>query len=393
MPPFNKHNCSTPVIQTNHTTHRRSPENQDKNDGYSSSSITCDTSDSSGSSPDYASIKRKKKKWSLKSFSFNHDLESHQPIASDRHVIHLFLIFGMFFLLQVWGFRTAARFKGLKPWLTFNTVNPNMHWCPKATCNNSPMCEPCKRKFLIVIATGRSGSTTLTNMIDLLPGVRMAGENNGHLAYGLDAMKNLKSTESFRLESKREVVGAWRHNPIPKQSMACPIQNIFENMNPPPEKIMNLRNGFDDTDEIIGFKTVQFHNAEDFGPSHVESTDFLIETFPCAKFVINIRGDIEAQRASWLKAFGTEMDGEAIREYNRRLENVAAHLGQDRARLIDMSEWSRRDGSGLYVLNELIEWLGFEGCNYPSLMHSNKDGYGIDTKKYFLGENCKRISQ
>ena len=36
--------------------------------------------------------------------------------------------------------------------VTFNTENPNKQWCPEATCNNSPICEPCKQRFLFLFS-------------------------------------------------------------------------------------------------------------------------------------------------------------------------------------------------------------------------------------------------
>ena len=35
-------------------------------------------------------------------------------------------------------------------------------WCPSANCTNTDLCHPCQRRFLILIAMGRSASTTLT---------------------------------------------------------------------------------------------------------------------------------------------------------------------------------------------------------------------------------------
>jgi len=350
------------------------------------STIICDFSSTS------STLKRKEKRWGS---TYNNSSIYWEP-QSDRNVrniMNLLIAFAILFLIQVWGLHAIAKLKPFKPWSRFSTLNPNIDWCPQATCHNSLTCRPCDRKFLIVIATGRSGSTTLTNMLDLLPGVRMAGENNGHLMYGFHAMSNLELTEDFHLHSRKEVKGAWRHHPIPEQSTTCPIQHMFESMNPPSEQEMNLRTGFDDSDEILGFKTVRFHDEEQFGKNHEKSVEFLMKTFPCARFIINIRRDVKAQKNSWLKAFGTEIDGNSIRHYNQRLENIAAQLGKERARLIDMSEWSQKDGSGLQVLNEMIEWLGFEGCQYLYLWHSNKNGYDGVTLKYSLGENCKRIGQ
>jgi hypothetical protein len=105
--------------------------------------------------------------------------------------------------------------------------------------------------------------------------------------------------------------------------------------------------------------------------------------------VINIRGDVEKQVKSWEAAFETELDGDEVRHYNRLLVDVASHMGQDRARLVDMSEWIKKGSSGMRVLNELIEWLGFIDCRYESLLHSNRDGYGVDRQEVTLGKNCR----
>lgn len=273
----------------------------------------------------------------------------------------------------------------------YNLDNPHPQWCPYATCHNSPICKPCQRRFLIVIATGRSGSTTVINMLDLLPNVRMAGENNGHLMWGFYAVNNLKTTDEFRLDSRDDIEGAWKHHPIPEQALACPTQHMFEVMNPPPEQEMMRKGWKDNPEDIIGFKTVRFH-GEDFVSEDgelYEATDFLIENFPCARFIINIRGDVEKQVKSWQTNFGMELDGEEVRNYNRMLVNVASRMGPERARLLDMSEWSQKNNVGIDVFNDLIEWLGFVDCKYTSLIHSNKDGYRTDREVMPLGKNCR----
>jgi hypothetical protein len=225
-------------------------------------------------------------------------------------------------------------------------------------------------------------------MLSLLPGVRMAGENNAHLAFGLLAAENLQTTDAFKLESQEEVHGPWRHHPIPKQSYACPIQHLYEAINPPAEEKLMRSEKYDDSNTILGFKTVRLHGIE-FPEDWEYVADYLMENFPCARFVVNIRSDIEQQGESWKKSFGTDLDGDELRYYNRRLAKTAAYMGQDRARLLDMLEWSKRDNSGVVVLNDLIEWLGFEGCKYGTLLHSNKDGYGVDRNDVSLGENCR----
>lgn len=327
--------------------------------------------------------------------SFDDEKET-SLFAKCQHLIFLSCML-LFFLVQTQTFQLIKYYWHPGYFSPYNRANPNHNWCPTATCNNSPQCQPCRQRFLIVIATGRSGSTTLTNMLDMLPNIRMAGENNGHLLFARDAMQSLHDSYDLNLESLDGVVGAWKHNPIPIQSTACPIQAMFESINPPTQdELIRLAKSEDTQKEkeetIIGFKTVRFHGPDfidEFTKDLIPSADFLMETFPCARFIINIRGDVEKQVESWKNSFGLDLDGDEIRQYNKWLINVAAHLGQDRARLLDMSEWSKRDNSGVEVLNDLIEWLGFEDCKYDSLLHSNKNGYGIDRQRMFLGENCR----
>ena len=66
----------------------------------------------------------------------------------------------------------AEKDETFQPFESFNHTNLHQNsWCPRATCNNSPMCQPCKKRFLFIIATGRSGSTSLLSMLNYLPGV------------------------------------------------------------------------------------------------------------------------------------------------------------------------------------------------------------------------------
>jgi len=64
----------------------------------------------------------------------------------------------------------------LKAFEPFNSTSPHEEsWCPSATCNNSPLCQPCMKRFLFILATGRSGSTTLLSMLNHLPCVSELG--------------------------------------------------------------------------------------------------------------------------------------------------------------------------------------------------------------------------
>jgi hypothetical protein len=230
-------------------------------------------------------------------------------------------------------------------------------------------------------------------MLSKLPGVRMAGEENGQLIYAKLFTENLEA-KSLQFHSETQVQGAFQHYPIPQGSMICPIQQLFETMNPPSELQLSDTNGYDDSETILGFKFIRFDDAR-FGGTDVESAImFLQEYFPCARFVINIRGDIESQKASWIKAFkpADEKVIEKLPKVNEMLRQLASSLGTDKARLLDMDEWSSGTASGLQVLDELVEWLGYDKCKFSSILHQNKFNYELEASETFsLGVSCRFV--
>jgi len=220
-------------------------------------------------------------------------------------------------------------------WEPFNTTNPHLNWCPFAICQNSPMCTPCQRRFLLIIATGRSGSTSLLRMMNALPGIRLSGENNNELGFEKKALDNLLNVENFRPNNNN--YDAWRHNEIPGGSLSCPIQKMFEAINPPKKQIMESKD-FDDSNKIIGFKTVRFH----LNDSLKESVQFVKDSFPCVRVLVNIRSDIEGQSKSRTKWFKNKSNPVDIELENAKMKSVAEMFGSDHAILLDMSNWTKK---------------------------------------------------
>ena len=134
--------------------------------------------------------------------------------------------------------------------LTFHRSNPHSRsWCPNAKCYNSPQCTPCQRRYLFLLTTGRSGSTTLLEMFDQLPNVRLSGENYNVVFQTYDLLKRLHDSKHFNKDeySNNETIveedyffmnkgvkyGAFKHHPIPIGSFACVVQHFANALNPP----------------------------------------------------------------------------------------------------------------------------------------------------------------
>jgi len=270
-------------------------------------------------------------------------------------------------------------------WEPFNSTNPNIDWCPHASCSNSPICTPCRRRFLLIIATGRSGSTTLLSMMNQLPGVRLSGENKNELKKEMDATNNLFRNNDLKPNINQK--DAYRHNQIPYSALSCATQKMFEMINPPEREDMNRRN-FDDSRTIIGFKTISFHNS----PQLEEIVQFVKDSFPCLRVILNIRSDVEEQGKSRKKYFGKVMTKlqmeKKLQMENSRIRNITNMFGDEHARLLDMSSWTKEE-TGLQDLNDVVHWLGFRNCKFNSLYHENKAGYQLDkTTRVTLGPNC-----
>ena len=277
-----------------------------------------------------------------------------------------------------------------KKWKPFNSTNPFVDsWCPYAKCFNSPKCTPCNQRYLFIVGTGRAGSTTILRMFNELPNVRLSGENYNEFRKASELSTNLFEGEgradNFQYDEIKD--GAFFHNSIPKGSFACVMQDLHRFMNPPPLSVQQSGavDGYD-SNRILGMKTIRLH--EDW--SALRAATFFKQNFPCSKFVVNIRSDVESQLSS-IESLGWARGGdkEAIKKRIKFYENFANEMGNDRATMIDMSKW--KDDVG--ILNNVTYWLGYRDCEFGDMYHDNSKesgGYGLDKQRELkLGPRCR----
>jgi len=285
----------------------------------------------------------------------------------------------------------------------FNQKNPWTSFCPYAKCSNSDHCRPCDRRFIFEIAIGRSGSTSLLDLINALPGVRLSGENNGMLIGLTNIIYRLHfgswKTRLYNEDTNHMLHSFW-HNRISKGALSCPAQQFVETIDPP-----DRNEYYNDNETIIGFKTIRMHkNAYDEGldvkwGEFVQRFDFIRELFPCSRFIINIRNDAQAIVSSvnsQFKSVTEENTVERTEARNQHLRSLHQHLG-DASMLVEFEEWTK----GPESLNNMAKWLGFRDCIYPNkIPHDNargtnggfsKTGYFNDELDIDLGPNCRYV--
>ncbi|CAB9499841.1 expressed unknown protein [Seminavis robusta] len=279
---------------------------------------------------------------------------------------------------------------------TVKTKHPD--WCPTAQCTDTDLCHPCQRRFLIVIATPRSASTTLTWMLDELPGIRMAGENNNMLTFIFNANKAVFNHSSFHRGNEERT--SWGHNHIPNQTFACAAQAMIQAINPPELLLttdrIHLADKLQEQSTIVGFKTIRFERGVDGKPQTeqewLEKVEFVKENFPCSRILVNINSNVTRQSESFKAAKWGTISENSLRNRMLKLKRIAELFGPERAYLLDSAEWTKN----VEILNAAVSWLGFDrACHFRELLQFNTAGAKgfthSKTKLDYHSPRCKRL--
>lgn len=170
-------------------------------------------------------------------------------------------------------------------------------------------------RFILICATGRSGSTTLMRIINTIPNTNICGENNNALFYLLKFYKNLKYTMTMRhIEQvngkyvhlsyeryiEKDIKPAW-YNSYNFNRMKVKIKEMIIDMFKINEKT-----------EIIGFKEIRYCDKLDI-------LNTFIELFPNTQIIIHIKNDIEKQSKSSWWAKNPEESKLKLQKYNKQL--------------------------------------------------------------------------
>ncbi|CAE7249894.1 unnamed protein product [Symbiodinium natans] len=207
-----------------------------------------------------------------------------------------------------------------------------------------PQCEGplCKRKFLFIVATGRSGSTSLMNMVSLIDGVFLYGENYGALRHLGQMQERFFST-----------LAAQGHDaPLLAERLLLHSQDwLWDFLTPP-----SFLNDWKQSVSIRGFKEIRW-DATAF--------QFVRRTCPCSRFIFNYRLDKDAQSQS---AF--------YKTRNASPESLSIFTQQMR-QLLEETELPflelPLENFTLSSFNRLAHWLGAE-CRFTNITHSNANG-------------------
>jgi Sulfotransferase family len=218
--------------------------------------------------------------------------------------------------------------------------NPYCPWC------RDPVL--CARAFLFVVATGRSGSTTLMSMINSIPGFFIGGEN-GNQAATLKAMVD-ERRRAVEMRCKREhsadIASSSSCALLPRRAELKLIQDWIWVSNLPPD------NWSSTPTQVSGFKEIRW------GPEEIE---FIRAVCPCSRFIINTRKDKKAQSGSGMYATA------APQLLQTRISNT-----QTISRMLPRTQVYRivQEKMSVKSFNKLAAWLGAH-CQFSSMTYAN----------------------
>jgi hypothetical protein len=212
--------------------------------------------------------------------------------------------------------------------------------------SNSP-CDLCRHKFTFIISPGgRTGSTTLLNMLDQLPGYHLNGEQRNTWLELDEVYKNIKNVEGM------ESGGPFKHPELNEKLLLCTMQEFIHIWSPE----YNLEIG-----GTYGFKSVRIHNDTYF--------NFMREVFPCANFVLNTR-DPAAQTESVRKLWSSKVPYEEVLAQHTKLHDLFHKwhsLYPDNTYMMNAEDFGDHS-----KWNALFEWLGYEHCKVKEVLHVNQ---------------------
>lgn len=222
-------------------------------------------------------------------------------------------------------------------------------------------CTPGGPQALFVVASGRSGSTSLLRLLRSIPGSDFLGENDG-------IVPKMSELDTYLAYGRREVLSyslVSNHAPWVFNAAAGRAQFV-EAYRALVYATLNWRTG--PSVRLVGFKEVRwlFH-------TNLTDVDFLFELFPCAKVLLNYRRDVETQARSNMWGVRSKMTSEnsrdVITQHNAVL--LAYHVRRPEQTLLIATE----ELGSTQALQAMLDWLSPSlGCTVLTAARTNANG-------------------
>lgn len=194
--------------------------------------------------------------------------------------------------------------------------------------------EQMTAQWLFIWATGRSGSTTVLEMLNSVPCIGISGEN-GNFMNQLITLDNI----THRLHGKK---GAW-FNDVDFEKLTLAEQNWISSLNSLKSK------------HISGFKEIR-----------IDSIPFITRRFPHAFHIINYRRNHTAQLQSTFQKQNTD-NGLFLKE-----AEIRKYLHNQKVFELPLEDFT------VHAFNKILSWIGITKYAFTAVLHSNSNGHNSD---------------
>jgi len=232
------------------------------------------------------------------------------------------------------------------------------------TGNTHTRTDPASDCFpaVFIVATGRSGSTSLLHMLNTIPGYKLKGENGGswQLMYNL-----FRELQELRANSSKEQSG----EPWLGIEEDVDLDEVLRGFRSLVLGELNPKTGA----RVTGFKEIRW----DFDHK-LADVELLLQAFPCSRVVLNYRMDTFYQAVDSQMVFpngnAATMDTQTHLYAN---ENRVVYEFHDR--FPDRTFKLPVENFTVEAFNDLLHWLGEdEECRYVAVAHSNDMATGAE---------------
>lgn len=222
--------------------------------------------------------------------------------------------------------------------------------------NHNESCNLCAVPWLFILATGRSGSTTIFGAVNRLDTVQLEGESDGAIGAAMQ-MYDLMNYRANVTKGPHAKSGF-----LPPSRLECGIQSLFSSRRLPSStgafgfkelvpKIL-LAAGHESDHEwlssIAKYSQGTFHYGID------EMMTFFERVFPCAHYLFNTREDVTAQSNS---SFWHPVQQNALpylRKTNLELFKWHTRIGPNRSLWLSLTS----NGFNMKLIENIPSWLG-----------------------------------
>lgn len=142
-----------------------------------------------------------------------------------------------------------------------------------------------ENEYILICATGRSGSTTLQRILNTIPYTNIKGENDNSILHLLEFYKSIKCNliinKPYSEFIKNNVKPCW-YNHFDKDIIINEIKNLII-------KFLNCDNNY----KIVGFKEIRYNKY------NIHLLNEFKELFPNTKIIFHIRNPEEQCKSGW----------------------------------------------------------------------------------------------